>query len=1306
MDKNVSFGSLPSALRKVMVEKFPDFDAYQLAKYNKEKSRSAKNKANTDIKHTKSKLKDSEGNELGKVEEKYIKSLNDKGLQTHDRILFDVLTLEECESVKFDIIFREIVTKPGLQGNKYKPREEGTTELNETIAMRLVLDFEARRIMQKCFTNKVWSKRSEMVTNPAGFDNIKRNSSHLFNSLFIDVLPKSFAFGVKLGESTTILSRYSHSQHNVPLEKITHIRVGGSAIKLKNLTISSKKNVNLDSQMSEETDEVLRQRSFTLKQLVRQLHISSPVDHVLSLLGKRYPSSFEEFLRLKMTSEYDSTKAGKRMKLPIPETWETQISMKGNHGRVWEQLIDNKKLPYMAMLRNLRNMIQCGISEKHHQWVIKKLQDEGAVVHSKQFPFRFFTAYEVLDELEKEYNEYIEFLSNGGEIPRNNRAKDKKQAKKNKKVASGDFNYDTNVLARYKTALDNALKVATTFNISPIKGSTAIFVNIDSSMFKSSTPAVKRLGKSVTSVGEIGALLALMFKYSCEKSNLVAFKQGGCFKNIGLEEGTILDNMKSLTSPKLNTGTNSSLKWVLEEIVEGREHYDNLILLSCDSDSSNYVPYLQKFLRKYRANVNGELLFVNVDLSASDCSLSEDANFDHTNDVKICGYSDSILRFVAERGNQGQLMYVENIHRSYDLTPLKRKISKDTIVAATSEVQKQTNSRQFTTIAPVPMSKWKTVKVFISSTFKDMHSERDILTKTVFPLLRAKLAPYLISVHEIDLRWGITEQEANQNQALDICLNQILDSDYFISMLGERYGNVMSNYTASLSDSQLAWLDSYPSGASITELEIECQLRKRSSLSLEDRAFFYFRNDIKCVDGAVFTEHFASENETSANRIKALKERLRREYSVEIYEDYKASFHGVKNSRALLTNLDSFAQRVFQNLFNSILKNEYEMMSDEALENEGFNLLSISYAFMNACADLFYGREKLVAKLDQIMEEDITYRRSTNATTDAAKALIDKHNSQINIVLVSGEAGCGKTTFLSFIFVRYQYDNFFYSVGAFSGSESTSTFLKIFLIHMKHYSSEGLYHTLDIDKVYASDDFEHLKVLFGEIMQSWAQSFNGERKFTLAIDGVDMLCDAHGQLDTSFSWLPKDTPSCFNFVLSARSTGQTKSILERFTSSGHLSKKVNLIGFEVGSLNIQDKADVIRGLLNNYNKRLDESAFNNQMKLLTGKRDAVNPFYLTLACEELRVHSEFETLNAKIRELPMRLSSLLVYVLERLESSYGKVYTSAVFTFLMCAKDGLYEQELYELVSLYFRVGHYKKLDQLMTNTRLQTDSW
>ena len=35
IESNLPKGSLPTALRKVMIEKFPSFDEYQLAKYNK-----------------------------------------------------------------------------------------------------------------------------------------------------------------------------------------------------------------------------------------------------------------------------------------------------------------------------------------------------------------------------------------------------------------------------------------------------------------------------------------------------------------------------------------------------------------------------------------------------------------------------------------------------------------------------------------------------------------------------------------------------------------------------------------------------------------------------------------------------------------------------------------------------------------------------------------------------------------------------------------------------------------------------------------------------------------------------------------------------------------------------------------------------------------------------------------------------------------------------------------------------------------------------------------------------------------------
>ena len=40
---------------------------------------------------------------------------------------------------------------------------------------------------------------------------------------------------------------------------------------------------------------------------------------------------------------------------------------------------DNGKLPFMAMLRNLCNMLRTGISARHHELVLQRLQHEVSV---------------------------------------------------------------------------------------------------------------------------------------------------------------------------------------------------------------------------------------------------------------------------------------------------------------------------------------------------------------------------------------------------------------------------------------------------------------------------------------------------------------------------------------------------------------------------------------------------------------------------------------------------------------------------------------------------------------------------------------------------------------------------------------------------------------------------------------------------------------------------------------------------------------------------------------------------------------
>ena len=86
-------------------------------------------------------------------------------------------------------------------------------------------------------------------------------------------------------------------------------------------------------------------------------------------------------------------------------------------------------------------------------------------------------------------------------------------------------------------------------------------------------------------------------------------------------------------------------------------------------------------------------------------------------------------------------------------------------------------------------SVWKTVRVFISSTFRDMHAERDHLVKVTFPRLRQWCEERRLHVVDIDLRWGVTKEQSDNGAAIDICLHEIDGSrPFFVCILGGRYG--------------------------------------------------------------------------------------------------------------------------------------------------------------------------------------------------------------------------------------------------------------------------------------------------------------------------------------------------------------------------------------------------------------------------------------------------------------------------------------------------------------------------------------
>lgn len=80
-------------------------------------------------------------------------------------------------------------------------------------------------------------------------------------------------------------------------------------------------------------------------------------------------------------------------KLKNEETWEAKLSAGGDKKQVWKEMVLEDKIGYMALLRNLRN-----ISDQADESTIKAacemIADRERVKKSKQLPFRFYNAYE------------------------------------------------------------------------------------------------------------------------------------------------------------------------------------------------------------------------------------------------------------------------------------------------------------------------------------------------------------------------------------------------------------------------------------------------------------------------------------------------------------------------------------------------------------------------------------------------------------------------------------------------------------------------------------------------------------------------------------------------------------------------------------------------------------------------------------------------------------------------------------------------------------------------------------------------
>ena len=288
-------------------------------------------------------------------------------------------------------------------------------------------------------------------------------------------------------------------------------------------------------------------------------------------------------------------------RLETPLTWESELSANGNNAETWEKLIDSGKVGYMALLRNLRNIIKANPS--NIQQVYDIIQDSERVRKSKQLPFRFYSAYKAVSDI------------------------------------AGSKVFDI---------LENALE-SSVENMPRLPGTTVIAVDISGSM---SSPVSSN---SEVKCYEIAMLLGLLANKICDNSIFYTFNNS-INKEMVSSKCSILEKV---SATNCNDGTNMSLPF--QKMIADKINADRIIVLS--DNMNNYNSWggkpTQYCADEYRKITGNNIWVHGVDLQGYGTQQFHGAK---TN--IIAGWSEKVLDFIllAEQGEDTLIKRISNYH--------------------------------------------------------------------------------------------------------------------------------------------------------------------------------------------------------------------------------------------------------------------------------------------------------------------------------------------------------------------------------------------------------------------------------------------------------------------------------------------------------------------------------------------------------------------------------------------------------------------------------------------------------------------
>ncbi|QGA53909.1 tetratricopeptide repeat protein [Sulfolobus sp. E5-1-F] len=373
------------------------------------------------------------------------------------------------------------------------------------------------------------------------------------------------------------------------------------------------------------------------------------------------------------------------------------------------------------------------------------------------------------------------------------------------------------------------------------------------------------------------------------------------------------------------------------------------------------------------------------------------------------------------------------------------------------------------------------VRIFVSSTFRDMNKERDYLVNVVYPKLRSIARSRGVYVTIIDLRWGITENDLAK--IIERCLAEIDEArPHFIGILGNRYGTVPSKEQVDKLKVDKTLKDKWTQeGYSITHMEIDYAVFLKPEMA--KYSYFYFKSDKASTE--------KQDDSENLRKLQDLKSKIRVKDSPWHWRDKE------------FENPVELGEQIVED-FIKMLDENYPEQSISQLDQ--INLIHSQYK---------------MELLNNYVEDKKTL-----------KEILEKLEKERRVV-VTGEVGIGKSATLARLSEIYRGEKpnafvFEHYIGA--GGRETSKDIALHLLQelKKRLESNGIKIDEEIpneeDKIYA-------------MLSRWLSLLPNKEDALIIIDGLDQLPEARELLFVSYLNEVKVLASCrdnteqFNYLV-------------------------------------------------------------------------------------------------------------------------------------------------------------------------------